>query len=518
MNAADAILGPALERGLRDAPALIHEQRRLTYGEVLAMVDRIGHGLRGAGVARGQRVLLLLKDAPELVCAYLATLKIGAVAVPINPRAAAEELLFYLADSRARVLVLDAEYVPLFRRAARRLTEPLRVYVLGSDSVPEGTRPFGELTTGSAAPLRATPMSPADMAFWIYTSGTTGAARAAVHAQQDVLASDAYLRETLGVGAGTRLFATSKLFFAYALGTCLFGGLRLGATTILHSSWPNPAGVLEVLRAHRPDIVFSVPALFRSMLRAGIAGEEPFRSVRTWVSAGEKLPEVLYSRWAEATGAAIVEGIGTSETIYMFLTNRPGDTAPGSAGYPAPQAQVRLVDDDGAQVTRPGEPGMLQVRMASTCARYWNQPACTPAVMDGGWFSTGDRFTFDERGRWNHKGRRDDMLQLGGQWANPAEIEDCVLALPEVADAAAIGVNDGDGPMRLVLYAVPARAGAAGALLEETIRGAIGRCLEHPDCRPHIRMVPELPRTASGKVQRFRLRQELAAELARSGT
>jgi len=310
------------------------------------------------------------------------------------------------------------------------------------------------------------------------------------------------------------LFATSKLFFAYALGTCLFGGLRLGATTILHGAWPTPEGVRGVLEAHRPDVVFSVPALYRGLLRAGIAGEAPFRAVRTWVSAGEKLSEVLYTRWSEATGAAIVEGMGTSETIYMFLTNRPGDTVPGSAGYPAPRAQVRLVGDDGAPLTRPGEQGMLQVLMASTCDRYWNRQERTQAVMNGAWFSTGDLFTFDERGRWYHQGRRDDMLKLSGQWANPAEIEECVLALPELADAAAIGVNDGDGPMRTILYAVPARTVDAGVRLEETIRRAIAERLPAHKCPRHIRFVPELPRTASGKVQRFRLRQEMAAEFA----
>lgn len=516
MNAAEAVLGPALDQGLRDAPALIQGERRLTYGDVLSAVNRAGNGLRSVGVEPEQRVMLMLKDSPELVCTYLGILKIGAVAVPINLRSSPEELLFYLTDSRARVLVLDAEFVPVYQRIAARLSGPPRVFVHGAAAIPAGMRHFGGLASGQPHHLDAVPLSPDDMAFWIYTSGTTGSARAAVHVQHDVLLSDAYLRDTLGVTAGMRLYATSKLFFAYALGTCLFGAFRLGATTILQGEWPAPEGVRDVLKAHRPDVVFSVPTLYRNVLRAGIAGEEPFRAVRTYVSAGEKLPEVLYHRWKEATGVEIVEGFGTSETIYMALTNRPGDCVPGSAGVPAPGAAVRLVDDRGERVDRPGTQGMLQVRMASTSDRYWNQQERTQAVMAGPWFATGDLFTFDERGRWTHHGRRDDLLKISGRWISSSEIEEFVLALPQVADAAVIGVNDEDGLMRLALYAVPAQVGAAGAPLEAAIRNAILARLPIDQCPRQIRFLPELPRTASGKVQRYRLRQELAAELAQA--
>ncbi len=516
MNAADAVLGPALERGLGHAPALIQGERRLTYADVLAAVNRAGHGLRSVGVEPEQRVMLMLKDSPELVCTYLGILKIGAVAVPINLRSSPEELLFFLTDSRARVLVIDAEFLPVYQRIAARLPAPPRIFAHGAAAIPAGMRHFGGLASGQPPHLDAVPLSPDDMAFWIYTSGTTGSAKAAVHLQHDVLLADAYLRDTLGVTAGTRLYATSKLFFAYALGTCLFGALRLGATTILHGEWPTPEGVRGVLKAHRPEVMFSVPTLYRNVLRAGIAGEEPFRSVRTYVSAGEKLPEVLYHRWQEATGVEIVEGFGTSETIYMCFTNRPGDTVPGSAGYPAPGAEVRLVDDTGGTVDRPGAQGVLQVRMASTCDRYWNQQERTQAVMAGPWFATGDLFSFDGRGRWTHHGRRDDMLKISGQWVSSSEIEEFVLALPQVADAAVIGVNDEDGLMRLALYAVPAQAGAAVAPLEEAIRTAINERLSVTKCPRLIRFLPELPRTASGKVQRYRLRQEMAAELAQA--
>jgi 3-hydroxybenzoate/4-hydroxybenzoate---CoA ligase len=519
MNAADAVLGPALQAGMRDSLALIHGKRSLSYGDVVTYVNRAGRGLRALGIGREQRVMLMLKDSPEFVAVYLGAIKIGAVSVPINLRSSPEDLLFYLRDSRARVLAIDVEFLPQYRQIAEQLAEQPIVLVntqtpaAGIGSFQASMQSLDGLFHGQSAELDYVPMSPDDMAFWIYTSGTTGSAKAAVHLHHDVLLSDAYLRETLGVQAGTRVFATSKLFFAYALGICLFGAFRLGATTILHSEWPTPEAVLEVLKAHQPDVVFSVPTLYRNMLRAGIANQEPFRRVRAYVSAGEKLSESLYSRWKSTTGVEVVEGIGTSETIYMFLTNRPGDSKPGSAGYPAPGAEVRILDDSGHVVMDPGVQGILQVRMASTCDRYWNQQERTQAAFLGEWFTTGDLFTLDARGRWAHQGRRDDMLKISGQWVSPSEIEECVLALPAVADAVVIGINDKDGLMRLVLYAVPADAGGGTQETEDAIRLAITEHLSVYKCPRNICFVPELPRTASGKVQRFRLRQEMAFAL-----
>jgi benzoate-CoA ligase len=543
MNAADAVLGPSLARGLADAPALVQGSRVLTYGAVLAAANQCGHGLRGLGIGPEQRVLLLMKDSPEWVSAYLGAIKVGAVAVPVNPRSSAEDLLFYLQDSRAQAAVLDLEFLPLYRSIADRLEHPPAVIVHGA-AAPRGmgaaaTRGMHTLEAFYAEQpreLAAVPMPPGAMAFWIYTSGTTGAAKAAVHAHRDVLEADAYLRDTLGVVTGTRLFATSKLFFAYALGTCLFGSFRLGATTVLDSAWPTSESVRETLAAQRPEIVFSVPALYRNVLRAGLAFQPPFRAVRTYVSAGEALPESVFRRWQEATGREIVEGMGTSETIYMFLTNRPGESEPGSAGYPAPGAEVRLVSEEGCPIDTPDREGLLQVRLASTCSGYWNGQAqsgqapsgqvqsgqaISGAARDGDWFATGDLCACDAGGRWWHRGRRDDLIEIGGQRVNPARIEECVLALPEVADAVVTGVAGGvaggaagGGALRLVLHAVPAQAESAGAGLEKTIRRALAGCLPAPQCPPEIRFVRELPRTASGKVQRYRLRQELAREFA----
>jgi benzoate-CoA ligase len=516
MNAAEAVLAPALQFGWGADAALVHAGRTFTYDEVVRLTNRTGHGLRALGVRPGQRVLLMLRDSPEWVCTYLAAMKLGAVAVPLNLRSSAEELAFCLADSQATVAVLDAQFLPLYFRIASKLDPPPALVVHGAVKVPPGTHGLADVAQGQPDDLEPVLLPPDEMAFWIYTSGTTGDAKAAVHRQRDVLLSDAYLRETLGVTRGTRLFATSKLFFAYALGTCLFGAFRLGATSILHGDWPTPPLVRDQVAQHRPDIVFSVPALYRTLLRAGVAGEAPFRTVRTYVSAGEKLPESVYRRWHQATGVPIVEGMGTSETIYMFLTNRRDDSRPGSCGVPAPGAEVRLVDEAGNAFSEADREGMLQVRMDSISDRYWNreEPGLRqePGIA-APWFSTGDRFTVDAQGRWTHRGRRDDMLKLAGQWVNPADLEERLLALPSIADAAVVGVGDDGDSMRLALYAVPASAVADREGLEQALRTALTARLPELKHPLFVRLVAELPRTASSKVQRFRIRQEAVADV-----
>jgi benzoate-CoA ligase len=509
LNAAEAVLAPAFALGLADALALIFRGRGYPYREVAAGVNRAANALLALGLRPDERVLLLLKDSPELVFCHLGAIKAGGVAVTLNLRADAEELAFAIADSGCALLLLDAEYLPLHRAAAARAGVAPRVLVAGA-----GAPDYPGLTAlldAQSPHCEAAPRAAGDMAFWIYTSGTTGRPKAAVHRQDNVLLAEAYLRDTLGVGAGTRLHATSKLFFAYALGTCLFGAFRLGATTILHDGWPTPRSVAERVARDRPEVVFSVPALYRAMLREGVAAQPALRAVRAWVSAGEALPAAVYRGWREATGAEIVEGMGATETVYMFLSGRPGDTRAGSAGRPAPGAELKLVDARGQAIARPGEPGTLRVRMASTCAGYWNQPRETRAALPDEWFATGDRFVFDEDGRWRHLGRQEDLLPGPGGGVNPADIEAWALALGGVTDAAAVAVEEpagGDPVPRRVLFAVAAAAQRDG--LGAALRaGLAGRQAEW-GAPWEVRWLEALPRTASGKVQRYRLRAALA--------
>ena len=500
-NACEQILGWQLGAGLADSPAILAGDRVLTFGQLCSLVNRIGNALRAGGVNQGQRVMLLTKDSPEMVAAYLAALKIGAVAVAVNTRASAEDLAHFLTDTACKAFIYDPEFAGIYSTAANLAAH--RPTLLIDD--------VSAFAAGQDDRLEAVPVHPADQAFWIYTSGTTGKSKAAIHCHRMVGIAHLHLRENLGVKPGDKLFSSSKLFFAFALGHCLIGGLKCGATIILHDEWPDGPGVAAVVDRHRPDLMFCVPTLYRNLLRDGYAATPSFTSIRHYVSAGEKLPEGLSRQWQAASGSPILEGIGTSETVFLVLVNTPSAHRPGSSGRPVPWAEVQLRSQDGGDVTTPDEPGVLWVRAASVAAGYWNQPEKTAAAFVDGWYCTGDLFSFDGEGWWYHQGRADDMLKISGQWVNPTEIEERAIEVPGVAEAAVVGIANADGLVRLGLVLV-AQGGANEKLLGAAVQEHLTKHLSIYKCPRRIAFVDEMPRTATGKLQRFRLRQLLAEE------
>lgn len=502
MNAADAILGPSLAAGFGSRPALWADGTTVSYDALDERVRRAASALRRLGIGPEQRVVLMLRDRPDFVATYLGIMRLGAVAVAVNTRMSPTELAVILADSRACLAIIETEFLA----AAECARTNWAVAILDAHAFAALIN-AAEPETGPAAA-----MSPDDMAFWIYTSGTTGRPKAAVHTHRDVLAADRYLVDALGVGPGDRLYATSKLFFAYALGTCFFGALRLGAMTILSEAWPDAVGVAAVVAAARPTVMFSVPTLYRNLVRDGVAAAEPaFRDLRAFVSAGERLPMPLFELWQAATGRPILDGLGTSEVIYMIFANRLDALRPGTAGQVCAGVEIRLADDQGAEITEADRVGVLWVAMSGRCDRYWNQQALSRRVFQGEWFCTGDLVSRDGDGFFTHHGRADDLLRVSGQWVSPAEIEDVALAVPGIADAAVVGVPDADGLMRLVLFIVRAADApdgiAAGLGQEFMARLAIFKCPKD------IRIADALPRTATGKIQRFRLRDLAAQEV-----
>ena len=513
MNAADLVLDPAKVRERPDAPALLFNDQTVSYAALLASVNRFGNGLLAQGVERENRVAYLLKDTPDLVAAYLGAMKIGAVPLAMNVRAAPKDIAFMLRDSRAKVLIVDEEFLPGFEAIEHELAHPPKVFV--ANRATSGRPPIDALAAGRSDQLDAEPMSPDDMALWVYTSGTTGSPKAAVHLHHNIAAAVDYSRGVLGVGPGDRLFATSKLFFAYSLGNCLFGSLMLGATTILFDGWPDSAAIAAVVRKHRPTLLYSVPTMYRNLLRDGMASRELFESVRVFITAGERLPAVLFERWKDATGRELVDGMGTSETIYMIISNPPDRPRSGASGMPVPNVHLEIRNDRNEVIHEPGVAGVLWVRGSSVADRYWNQQARSHAAFIGGWFRTGDMYVRDADGYWYHEGRADDMLKISGQWASPAEIEDLVLKLPGISDAAVVGVENADGLMRLVMFAVPAepgadRAGLIAANVQEHLRDRLSIYKIPRD----VRVVPEIPRTTTGKVQRFKLRDQAKGKTA----
>lgn len=368
LNAAEVLLRPALDAGLGDRPAILFDDQVVTYAELDAEACRFGNACVDLGIRAQDRVLMVLHDRPYFFSVYLGAMKVGAVPIAFTLRASAHDLEFAIVDSGCRMLLIDREYVPLYEQVAAGIDDPPQVIVCDADVA--GYAGLGSVMAAQSDALEPRLMDPDAMAFWMYTSGTTGTPKGAVHRQSGVAAGKHFLADVLGLGAGDRIFCSSKLFFAFSIGHCLFGALRLGMTTILFNGWPNAEAVAGVVDRYRPDALFSVPTLYRSLLAEGLADNEAFRSVRYFVAAGEKLSDVVFDRWREATGRPITEGIGATENAFLFLANRPGDELVGSCGRPIPGTEVRLVADDGTPVTDADTPGVLWVQSPSVAAEY----------------------------------------------------------------------------------------------------------------------------------------------------
>lgn len=508
MNAADEIIGRPLSQGLGDQPAILNGERSVSYRELDAMANRSGNALKGLGVGKGERVLFLMDDSPELVAAYLGTMRIGAVAIALNVRLASRDVLYVIEDSACRVLFIDDEFYHLYLEIADQLENPPQVVIRGGE-IRTGCVPLERFTAGQPDTLVSTPAAPDDIAFWVYSSGTTGRPKAVMHAHRCVLIADRLEREYFGIGPGTRVFTTSKLFFGWALGHSLMGGLQCGATIILASGWPDPAQIIGVVERHKPTIFLSTPVMYRNLLRDGATELPAFRAIRNFVSAGEKLPETLYQQWLDACGKPIIDGIGASETIFLFLVNSALEQKAGSCGKPVPWAEVRLEDEEGNEIDQPDTPGLVAIRMASQFLGYWKQPELSEKALRNGWYYPGDMFSFDRDGYWYHNGRADDMLKISGQWVSPSEIESCAMTVPGVAEVAAIGVANLDGLVRLALIVVAKNPDANQAQLSTTLQETLKANLSIYKCPRTIEFVDQLPRTATGKVQKYRLRELL---------
>lgn len=524
-NAADAIVPPDLDAATAARPAILFHDQSVSYGELNRRINRCGQAFRRCGLASGDRVLLLLDDSPLFVAAYLGAMRAGGVSVAINTRVAAKDLHYILRDSVARLLVVDAGYLPVLRDALAIGLE-YQLHVLLNMDIPASSDEtihkiadtcrmvqvsrLPELLTASYEHMNSAQVAADAIALWIYTSGTTGAPKAAMHRHGSVCLGDVQVRDNLGVQPGERLYASSKLFFAYALGHCLIAGLRARATLVLDDLWPDGARVHALVARHRPHILFSVPTLYRNLLRDGHAACPEFHDIRHFMSAGERLPPALCQQWQEATGQPILEGLGASETLFLMLANTPKAHRLGTTGRALPGVELRLTDTAGVPLlesTGEGvQEGVLWARTGAIAAGYWQQPDKTAATFQEGWYRTGDMFRHDGDGWWTHQGRADDLLKISGQWVSPAEIEDTVATVPGVREAVVIGLNNADGLERLALCLVgpvqPQAQQEVLAAVQERLRARLAIY----KCPRTIRFVDQIPRTATGKVQRFRLR------------
>ncbi len=508
-NAASYFVDRHVVEGRGGRVAIECGDERLTYADVHERVNRIGNVLRDRlGVRAEERVALLLQDGWEFACVFFGAIKIGAVPVPLNTLWKPADYEHVLADCAARVAVVSASLLPAVLSIPAEKRRGLRHLVAVGAATATADGSLATLMEDGGPTLDAEPTNKDAPAFWLYSSGSTGVPKGCVHLQHDMaVCADLYARGVLGLTADDRCFSVAKLFFAYGLGNALYFPFAVGATAILWPGPPTAPNVYAVIERHRPTLLFSVPTSYAMLLAHRRDGVDfDLSSVRLAVSAGESLPPALFERFQERYGIEILDGIGSTEVLHIFISNRPGAARPGSCGRVVDGYEARLVDEAGVPVP-PGEVGSLLIKGDSTCAFYWNQHEKTKATIEGEWIRTGDRLHRDEDGYFWYAGRSDDMLKVGGLWVSPIEIERVLVEHPAVLECGVAARLDPDGLVKPAAYVVlrEAREGTAelAAELQQYVRG---RLAEYK--RPRwLEFVAELPKTATGKIQRFKLRR-----------
>ncbi len=475
----------------------------VTYGELAERVNRAGNALLGLGIEPGDRVVMIVKDDPAFYYLFWGAIKAGIVPVPLNTLLRAQDYEFIVADSQATAVCwspeYDAEVVP-----ALDALSPGPAHRIRTEG--EGTTLQG-LMADAATDLDPAPSTATDDAFWLYSSGSTGNPKGAIHRHRDmVVTSQRYGVETLGATGDDVFFSAAKLFFAYGLGNAMTFPLWVGGSAVLFDGRPTPETMFDMIRRFRPTLYFGVPTLYAAQLASYDQLDPDTSSVRLCVSAGEALPPEILHRWKETTGLDILDGIGSTELLHIFISNRPGDIEPGASGRPVPGYHTRIVDEEGAEVAA-GEAGRLLVQGASAARAYWNNPEKTARTMLGDdWIDTGDTYVRDDDGYFYYQGRSDDMLKVGGIWTSPFEIEAKLMEHPLVLEAAVIGRRDDADLVKPAAYVVLTDPAKAGDDLEAELRALCKQGLAPYKYPRWIEFVDELPKTATGKIQRFRLR------------
>lgn len=510
MNAVEYCLLHGLKVSGPAHPALVSAEESLSYGALTARVAKYAAGLRENGVRPGDRVAMLMIDTPDIVALHQAAMASGAIAAALSTRANAGELGQILAIVRPHILMVDTEFADAAAHAVAVAAPGTKLMLRQRELRSWRARPETEIAI--------TPRKPTDPAFWVMTSGTTGMPKAVEHRHGNVRICGEYYEQILDTTPADRLFATSRFHFAYAIGN-MFAALRIGATNILHEHWATVAGIAATVEKFSPTVLLSVPALYHKLLEAGLAATPGFRAPRHYVSAGERLPPKIWTDWEAASGLPILDGLGCSELVYMVIGNSLAIRRPGSSGVAMPSVELRIVDENDVVIDAPGQTGRLEVRMPSVCAGYRSadsklgDPPQQPAerFKPGGWFATGDEYIRDTDGFFHHRGRTGDMLRVSGIWVSPAEIEDALAGIAGIAETAAVLGENAIGLAEIALFIVLA-PGGDGKTAVASVRERLSRVLPHYKLPRRFEVVADLPRTATGKVQRHKLRERLRSD------
>jgi benzoate-CoA ligase family protein len=507
LNVAVEYVDGPVAAGHGDRPAYLYDTERVTYAELQRQVNQVGNALAGLGVEIEQRVAILLPNRPEFVTSFFGAIKLGAVPTAISFAVTTDEQSFLLADSRARAIVTTAAFWTPLRSRRGEFPFLRNVLIVGGGALQAGEHDFGKLVDGASSRLEAAPTAAEDAAFWLHTSGSTGTPKWAVHLQRDMLYSERlYAAPFVALRPDDVIVCGSPCFHAYPLGFTTYFALKAGATVVLNSERSTPARMFQLIREHRATVFVGVPTLYAQMLQAVSAGDAPdLSSVRMCFAAAEPLPADLYRRWRERFGIEILDGIGTTEALHIFISNRAGEARAGSSGRPVPGYRIRLADDSGADVPQ-GEVGNLLISGGSVFAGYWRRQEATRRVLQGDWYHTGDKYRQDADGYYWYMGRADDLLRVSGHWVSPAEVEAALISHPSVLEAAVVGKEDKDGLIKPKAFVV-LRAGISGSEpLVEELKTHVKSTIAPYQYPRWIEFASALPKTATGKIQRFKLR------------
>jgi benzoate-CoA ligase len=486
---------------------------RVTYQELLENTNRAGNSLLALGVRPEERVLLLLLDTPEFLYSFFGAIKIGAVAVPVNTQARPHDYEYILNDCRARVALVSEALLPHVESIPKERLQYLQeIVVVGERAENTATRDYHslrKLMETASRRLEAASTSKDEPAFWLYSSGSTGASKGCVHLHHDmVVCCELYAKGILNMNERDRCFSVARLFFAFGLGNTGYFPLGCGATTILDPARPVPSSIYADIEKFRPTLFFSVPTNYAALLEyhREDGGEFDLSSVRHAISAGEALPAPLFQRFKQRFGIEILDSLGSTETLQMVIANRPGEAKPGSSGKLIPGYEARLVDERGNDVPL-REIGDLLIKGDSTCAGYWNKHEKSKEVFAGEWFRTGDKYYQDEEGYFWYAGRANDLFKVNGLWLSPAEVESALISHSAVREAAVVAREDKDGLTKPAAYVVlNAQTGPSEQLVQE-LQELVGQKIGGYKRPRWIEFLPEIPKTATGKLQRFKLRE-----------
>jgi benzoate-CoA ligase len=485
--------------------ALIDDVGRLSYGELSEQIRRFAGGLKALGLKREERVLLLMQDSSDWVVAFLGSLYAGVVPVAVNTLLTAEDYAFMLSNSRAQAALVSGALLPTLESAMGQAKTEVQHVVVSRPAAALGAGQVNmvDFVAHSAPALPAQTLAD-EPAFWLYSSGSTGKPKGTVHSQGNLYwTAELYGKGVLELQESDTVFSAAKLFFAYGLGNALTFPLSVGASVVLMAERPTPQATFKRLVDHQPTVFYGAPTGYGGMLASPDLPAKSQVALRLCSSAGEALPRDIGERWTAHFGCEIIDGIGSTEMLHMFLSNRPGDVRYGTTGKAVPGYEVQLRGEDGRVVTGDNEIGDLYIQGPSSALMYWNNREKSRDTFQGVWTKSGDKYTRDADGYYTYAGRNDDMLKVSGIYVSPFEVEATLVQHPAILEAAVIGKEDTDGLTKTKAFIV---LKAGQSLTQEEVKAFVKERLAPYKYPRFIDFVAELPKTATGKIQRFRLR------------